>query len=204
MEKRACMNVYDFDGTLYRGESSFHFARFCLLKKPKVYLFFQKIISLYRKHKKNVLSLEETNALFKKILDTVLVTDEDLEMFVQTFWKKYEKNLNWPLIHTMKEDDVILSAGPDFLLKNSPLKDKNIICSQIDLKNKKILFFCYGENKRMQFQKTYKGKIIEKFYTDSYSDYPLMTLAHQVYFVKNGVGLGKEIKIEEKKEDLCK
>lgn len=195
------MNVYDFDGTLYKGESSFHFARFCLLRKPKVLLFFPKIVSLYRKHKRNELSLEEANDLFKKILDTVLVTDEDLEKFVQTFWRKYKKNLNWPLIRTMKEEDVILSAGPDFLLKNSPLKDKNIFCSQIDLKNKKILFFCYGENKRLKFKEIYKGRTIEKFYTDSYSDYPLMTLAHQVYFVKNGVGLGK---IKEKKEDLCK
>lgn len=198
------MNVYDFDGTLYQGESSFHFARFCLLKKPKVLLFFPKIVSLYRKHKRNKLSLDEANILFKKILDTILITDEDLEELVQTFWRKYEKNLNWPLIQTMKEEDVILSAGPDFLLQNSPLKDKHIFCSQIDLKNKKILFFCYGENKRVRFKEMYKGRNIEKFYTDSYSDYPLMTLAHQVYLVENGVGLGERIEIKEKKEDLCK
>ncbi len=123
---------------------------------------------------------------------------------MQTFWRKHEKNLNWPLIDTMKEKDVILSAGPDFLLKSSPLKDKNIFCSEIDLKNKKILFFCYGENKRIKFKEKYKEERIEKFYTDSYSDLPLMNLAQEVYLVEHGVGLGKKINQKEKEEERCK
>lgn len=192
------MNVYDFDGTLYKGESSLHFARFCLFKKPRVILFFPKILSLYKKHKKNELCLEEANQLFKEILDAIAVEEEEIETLLRIFWKKHEKNLNWSLIQTMKENDVILSAGPDFLLKSSPLKGKNIFCSEIDLKNKKILFFCYGENKRIKFKEKYEKEKIEKFYTDSYSDLPLMTLAHEVYLVKKGIGLGEKINIKEK------
>ncbi len=198
------LNVYDFDGTLYKGESSLHFACFCLLRKPKILLFFPKILSLYKKHKKNELCLEEANLLFKKLLEQTIVDDYELEKLLQTFWRKHEKNLNWPLIDTMKEKDVILSAGPDFLLKSSPLKDKNIFCSEIDLKNKKILFFCYGENKRIKFKEKYKEERIEKFYTDSYSDLPLMNLAQEVYLVEHGVGLGKKINQKEKEEERCK
>lgn len=51
--------------------------------------------------------------------------------------------------------------------------------------------------------KQFKKEKIEKFYTDSYSDYPLIDFSALSLFFKNGVGIGEKINIREK-EDLCK
>ena len=59
-------------------------------------------------------------------------------------------------------------------------------------------------NKRIKFKEKYKEERIEKFYTDSYSDLPLMNLAQEVYLVEHGVGLGKKINQKEKEEERCK
>ncbi len=196
------MNVYDFDGTLYKGESCLHFAIYCILRKPQVLKFFPEILNLYKQHKNNILNIEEANELFKRIFNTLSSTEEEFSNLINKFWKKHEKNLNHELVNKMKKNDVIISAGPDFLLKKSPIKNKNIICSEIDIRNKKVLFFCYGENKRKKFKEKYKNKKIDKFYTDSYSDMPLMDLAEEVYLVKKGKGLG--IKVLKERGYLCK
>ncbi len=150
------MNVYDFDGTLYRGESCLHFAFYCIIRKPKILLFLPEILRLYKDHKNNELNIEKANEVFKKILNTISTNEKELNEFIKSFWKKYDRKLNYDLIEKIKQKDIIISAGPDFLLKQSPIKDKNIFCSQIDLKKKKILFFCYGENKRKKFKEIFK------------------------------------------------
>ena len=38
------MNVYDFDNTIYKGDSTADFFIFCLRKHPKIVLVFPKII----------------------------------------------------------------------------------------------------------------------------------------------------------------
>lgn len=187
------MNVYDFDGTLYKGESCLHFAIFCIIRKPKVLLFIPQILTLYKKHKNNKLDMNEANKLIKKIFETISTTEKEFYKIINDFWVKHEKKLNFELINQMEENDLILSAGPNILLEASPIKHKNILCSKVDLKKKKLLFFCYGENKRKLFKKKFKNKTINKFYTDSYSDMPLMELAKEVYLVKKGKGLGKKI-----------
>lgn len=196
------MNVYDFDGTLYKGESCLHFALYCIIRKPKILIFLPDIFKFYKKHKNNQIKIEELDELFKKLLDTFSKEEQEFTNMVQSFWKKHEKNLNWELIKQIKENDIIISASPSFLLKASPIKDKNIFCSEIDLENKKILFFCYGENKKTFFKEKFKEKKIKKFYTDSYSDMPLMELAEETYLVKNGNGIGTRIFLKE--DEICK
>ena len=51
------MNVYDFDGTIYNGDSTAHFIKYCALKYPKtliclpitVWAFFLYILGVYSK-----------------------------------------------------------------------------------------------------------------------------------------------------------
>ena len=40
------MNVYDFDNTLYKGESSYDFFFFCLKRKPKMIKYIPVVLKL--------------------------------------------------------------------------------------------------------------------------------------------------------------
>ena len=85
----------------------------------------------------------------------------------------------------LKEDDLIITGCPNFLINHikDELKVKNIICTEFDLKNRQIDFICFGDNKVKAFKKKYKNQKINKFYTDSLSDIPMMKLANEVYLV---------------------
>ena len=85
-----------------------------------------------------------------------------------------------------KNDDIIISASPEFLLK--PLEKilhVNIIASIVDKKNGKFISEnCYGQEKVKRYNEFTKNKI-NNFYSDSYSDKPMMMEAENSYIVKN-------------------
>jgi phosphoserine phosphatase len=193
------MNVYDFDNTLYHGESIFHFACFFVRKNPKCFKYLKVGYKLYRKYKKNDLSLEELENTIFPILESIHISKKEVDNLVDLFWQKKKKNLNQELLSQIKEDDVILSASPTFLLEKLSLPTTHIFASEIDIENKKIEFLCFGENKRKKWRQLYKNKKIDKFYTDSFVDLPLMQISKEVYLVKKGKGTGKKINIRKEK-----
>jgi len=90
-----------------------------------------------------------------------------------------------------QEDDVIVSASPDFLLKEicSRIGIKNVVCTRIDLETGKLSKPCFREAKIDCFREAYPECEIDDFYTDSMNDKFLMPLAKRVFLVK-----GNEIK----------
>jgi phosphoserine phosphatase len=196
------MNVYDFDNTLYRGESIFRFACLFVIKNPSTLKYLKQAIKLYIKYKRNNLSIEQLESTVFNILDSINVSKEKIDELVEIFWKKNKKRLNYKLLSQMKENDIIISASPSFLISKLELPTKNIFTSQIDLDNKKIEFLCFGENKKKKWNELYKNIKIEKLYTDSFVDMPLMLISNEVYLVKKGRGLGKKINV--RKDKICK
>lgn len=88
-----------------------------------------------------------------------------------------------------KEDDLIISASPEFLLKGfcQNLGCVHLIASEVDPESGKFLSEnCKGEEKVKRFKMVYGNEKIEEFYSDSYSDLPMGKLAERAYLVKNG------------------
>jgi phosphoserine phosphatase len=193
------INAYDFDNTLYRGESIFEFACFFIRKHPSTIKYLSKAVKLYKKYKKNNLTKEEIEETIFSILDSIQVSKKEIDRLVEIFWEKNSKKLNKELLKQIKKEDVILTASPSFLIEKVTLPTKNIYTSDIDIENRKINFLCFGENKKKKWEELHKNKKIKKLYTDSYVDMPLMKIAKEVYLVKKGRGTGKKIKI--RKED---
>ena len=107
------MNVYDFDNTIYDGDSSINFYAFCLRRHPSLIerLPKQMIAALRYKTKK----IDKVQ--FKEIYFSFLERLPDFQEEVEAFWNKEEKKIKkWYLVQ-QKESDIIISASPYYLLE---------------------------------------------------------------------------------------
>ena len=184
------MNAYDFDNTIYDGESIYDFFIFCI-KKDKALLKYLPIVLLRMiEYKLNLLKIEKIYETCELIIDSFLKKiNIDEDKLIKEFWKINYKKIKPKFLNMLKEDDLIITGCPNFLINyiKKDLKVKNIICTDFDLKNKKVNFICFGKNKVIAYKEKYNKKI-NKFYTDSLSDIPFMELSKKVYLVnKNNI-----------------
>ncbi len=176
------MNVYDFDNTIYNGDSTADFYIFCLKRHKRIALLLPSLFSAFAKYyvfkKGTKTQFKETMYGFLKYCDT----DKD----VKDFWDTHICNIKEWYKNSKKSDDVIISASPEFLLK--PLEQKigvTVIASCVDKKSGKYTGVnCYYEEKVRRFYEKYPNAIIDNFYSDHYSDEPLANIAKKAYIVK--------------------
>lgn len=180
------MNVYDFDDTIYDGESIVDFFLFMLKKKAYLALYFPLVAYSTACYKMGLLSVEDLYPLASKFSSVVMKNKENAEELIREFWEKHEHKLKPYYLEKLKEDDVIITASPRILIEGikEKLNTKNIICSEFNLDSGNFDFICFGENKVKAFLEQYPNAKIEEFYTDSLYDSPLMNLANQSYLVK--------------------
>ncbi|MGN0993694.1 MAG: hypothetical protein ACI4PD_01130, partial [Butyricicoccus sp.] len=62
------MNVYDFDNTIYRGESTVDFFRFCLRKKPSMVRYLPSVFWQLLRYKCGVIPAERIIASGERVL----------------------------------------------------------------------------------------------------------------------------------------
>lgn len=178
------MNVYDFDKTIYNGDSTFDFYKFCLKRHPKIFFRLPKLGADYFVFLLKRISKTE----FKERMYSFLKDIDNIDEEIETFWnanickiKKFYKTIQ-------KEDDVVISASPEFLIIPA-CKKINITyayASRVDkFSGKYSGVNCHGKEKVNRFYAAFpKGKI-DNFYSDSYSDTPLAELAeNKSYIVK--------------------
>lgn len=176
------MNVYDFDNTIYNGDSTFDFYLFCLKRNKNILKAFPKLTKSFTKFyvlkKGNKTEFKENMYSFLKYIDT--------ENEVKEFWKTHLKNIKSWYFENQKEDDVIISASPEFLLKPicKILGINHLIASRVSPADGKYTGRnCHGKEKVRRFKEIYNEKI-EEFYSDSYSDNPLALISKRPYMVK--------------------
>ena len=186
------MNVYDFDGTIYDGDSSIDFYLFCIKKKPSV--FYKSIIkqlsgvTLYTVKR---ISKEDYKEKFFSFLRYISVNNQ----LLNEFWDvKNQKIKKWYL-NQKTNSDVIISASPEFLLQ--PICNRlgvSLIASKVNPSTGQFTGKnCHGEEKVKRFYELDPNEKIDDFYTDSEVDLPLAELSVKTYFVK-----GDELVLYEK------
>lgn len=178
------MNIYDFDGTIYSGDSSVDFFLFCLKKNPRViFSAFKTLFSAIQK-KFGKCGIEKVKSDFFSFLKYF----DNAENLVLKFWKKNENKIATWFINQKKSDDFVISASPEFLL--SPICKKlnvNLIATKIDVKTGKTIGKnCKGEERVSRFFEKLNQIHIENFYSDSLSDSPLAELSENAWLVKKG------------------
>lgn len=176
------MNVYDFDNTIYDGDSTADFYLFCLKRHGKIALL---LPSLLKGTLKYYVLKRGTKTEMKQNMYRFL-TKIDAERDIADFWKSHEKNVKGWYIRQQKTDDIIISASPEFLLKPicEKLKIRHLIASQVDVKSGQYSGInCHGEEKVRLFYEQFGGEI-DEFYSDSYSDEPLAKISKKAFMVK--------------------
>lgn len=176
------MNVYDFDGTIYKGDSTADFIVWCIKKRPSLLLNLSgKALPAFIAYKSSLCS----KTFFKENMYSFLAKLKNTEELVNEFWNTHIYNIKDWYLAQKKADDLIISASPEFLLK--PVCDRlniDLIASKVDVHTG---FYCgincYGAEKTRRFFEKHTEKI-DSFYSDSKSDEPLALLAKTAYTVK--------------------
>lgn len=180
------MNVFDFDNTIYDGESAFDFFVFCVKKYPRMIKFFPRVISVVILYKLCRITRDGLLDRMEKYDAEIIRIAGDINRLVKEFWNKNERKVKPFYLKMQRDDDVIISASFDFLLDEimRRLGIKNCICSKMDLSSGRVTQLCFRDEKVRLFKAAYPDAQIDSFYTDSMNDLPMMRLARHSYVVK--------------------
>ena len=193
------MNVYDFDKTIYDGDSTLDFYLFVLKKRPKLIKYLPIQVIGFLKYLFGICSKLEFKEKFYYFLNGISDTDE----LVKVFWDEKQGLIKKWYLNSKKDSDLIISASPTFLLEPicKRVGIKHLIASEVN-KNTGICEGenCYGDEKVIRLKKEFKDTDINEFYSDSLSDAPLSLLAERRFIVSGS----KIVKWDEYKPSTIK
>lgn len=192
------MNVYDFDKTIYAGDSTVDFYIFCLFRYPCIWRTIPHQICrilYWGFYKHDTVRLKESFFLFLHELPSG-------EEVVDMFWKNHQRRIKEWYLNQRRENDVIISASPEFLLGPicRQMGIRELIATKMDPHTGKISGDnCKGQEKVKRFLQVYPQERIEKFYSDSTTDAPLARLAEKAFIVSGERISSWEQKVEDKR-----
>ena len=175
------MNLYDFDNTIIKGDSSIKLIKYSLVRHP-IMLMGSSIKALKELIKGSSLGniKSELFSFVKKI--------PDLDSYINKFILKNKKHIKKFYLERQKDDDVVISASFDFIIIPfcHSIGINNVIATKYDTKNGCIIGKnCKGEEKVKRFKEVYENVEVNEAYSDSLSDLPMFKLAKKAYLVKN-------------------
>lgn len=178
------MNVYDFDKTIYDGDSTVDFYKYCLKNYPVIYKKIPEVVLFGVLFKLGITKKKDFKSRFFKFATLI----PNLEEAVADFWSINKNKIKKFYINTQRDDDILISASPTFILDEicKILNIKHLYATNVDLKTGKIIGEnCYGEEKVRRFYEAGHNKdSIDKFYSDSLSDSPLAEISKEAFIVK--------------------
>lgn len=182
------MKVFDFDNTLYHGESAVDLALYMIGNNRKIILYLPKIFVNLIKYKLCMVEKKKMVAAINDFLRNALRDKNEIFSAVDGFWEKNRCKLDKTMLKRIEKDDIIITAGPDFLINGirDLINTDHIISSRIDAEKMKVKYLNFGENKVKGYKAMYGDRRIDCFYTDSYNDKALMDISDKVYIVKKG------------------
>ena len=180
------MNVYDFDQTIFQPDSSYAFVRFCLRHYPRAVS--RALPGAAAFALLCVLRLQDTRALKEKVFSFLPLLD-DVDRVVEEFWQAHRGGLEPWYLQQRRDDDLIISASPAFLLQ--PVADSlnvRLIATPMDKRSGRIIGKnCHDYEKVTRFYAAFPDEQPERFYSDSLSDTPMARIAREAYLVDKGV-----------------
>ncbi len=203
MKLKKKLIVYDFDKTIYGGETGTNFFKFYFKKFPLkslvfIILYVEDILFYIFKQ----IKLKQLKERFFRFLEGH--SKEEIDKLVKEFWE-IEKNkiYDWAkdeLAENKKQADlvIVISASPKFIIEKFLLDfgyDLVFGTEFVKFDNDRFISKIYGENNKND-EKVKKLKMwakkqkisfeILKFYSDSIADKPLYDLAKEKVWVNKG------------------
>ena len=177
------MTGYDFDKTIYDGNSFVDFYFYCLLRRFYIALLlpYQALVGLL--FVVHIFDRKMCKQAFHHYLFFVFAK----EKLIAGFWQTHLKKMKPWYLAQKRADDVIVSASPEFFLRPACelLGVKHLIATDMDMRTGIIKGEnCYKYNKVNLFKKMFGEDVkLKAFYSDAKSDIPMMALAEKGFFV---------------------
>ena len=183
------IDVYDFDGTIYDGDSTADFVLFCLLRHPELISGLPRLaMAAIRLAAKNY-NLTQ----FKTVLFGEMSKRFSLEKEAEAFWysEKTRKKLGTWFFETPRDLPIVIaSASPEFELKHAAkiLGVKHLIGTQCDMVTGALTGKnCKGAQKIERIREVFGEYEVRAMYTDdAKADGPLLAIAREKYIVTHG------------------
>ena len=187
---KAKLAVFDFDGTLYKGDSFIDFCTFYYIKKPWRLWFFFVQLGGFLFWKLGLLSSTQ----FKSLFIQYLFWDSEMEIkrMSQLFWER-PRNFNETVIERLvfyqKEGYTILvaSASPKLLIEIACLKlnVKHVVGTELIPYKKRhvVTKNCRGPEKLIQVKRAFPEHHLAVAYSDNKDDVELLQQAEQGFWV---------------------
>ena len=178
MEK---VNVYDWDKTIFPVDSTVAFYKFCLKHYPGVLSAAPRTVAMlpgyWAKHC--------TKTRIKEQFYGILRYVPDIDAALETFWNENFPRVNAWYLEQRRDDDIIISASPEFLV-GIPAKKLGVrlLASRVDKHTGATEGEnCHGAEKVARLRAAFPDVEIAEFYSDSRSDDPLAQLAERAFLV---------------------
>ena len=184
------IDVFDFDGTIYDGDSTVDFLRYAVRRRPS--LIFSLLSGVFRAGG-YALTGRISLTVFKSCLFSALARHLDLSAEAERFWadEKTQAHLGeWFLRRERTLPVVIASASPDFELRPAArlLSADLLVSTPCDAKTGRLTAGnCKSAEKIRRIRQELGDFEVRSMYTDNpKADGPLLALAEERYLVTHG------------------
>jgi putative flippase GtrA/phosphoserine phosphatase len=179
------VDVYDFDHTIYDGDASRDFLVFCLRTQRGAWRELPGQVLAAALFVLGVISRDR----YKERAFAVLKRLPNPEAVVHQFWQRHRGKLAAWYLAQRRTGDIIVSASPAFLLAPFAAElDATLIGTRMDSTSGSIVGLnCRGEEKVRRLAVGAPGVSIDRVYSDSLSDLPILKLGRRPYIVRKGV-----------------
>ena len=176
------VRIYDFDGTIYDGNSTLDFFRFEFKRNILNVFVLPIFLFFFIKFKTDRLIIDH----FIEKVFKYLIVRTDLEHEAEIFWNTHYRKIKRFYFNNKKSEDIIISASPEFLLKPVCRRlNVKLIASRFDVNTRTFIGnICMDVEKIIRLNEAGVSNHYE-FYTDSVkTDAPVIRHSKKAFLVK--------------------
>lgn len=183
--------VFDFDGTIYKGDATKEFCWFYYQKKPFKAYYFIIQLAFWMQYRLGLLSTTQFKSKFLQFINNNDATQ--IDVLVALFWTKKKELVRGHLIDEitrLKKEGVhivVVSASPELFIKTFCLSlgVDTVLGSELTVLNNKysLLINCRGQEKLKRIKRDFTDFEIIAAYSDNEDDDVLLNMAKNGYWV---------------------
>ena len=177
------MNIYDFDGTIYNGDSCRDIIKYGLKKHPFItYRALKKAKKLNKEYENGLVSFEKVKETMLSFIFEIPNYPKFINRFVFSHMKKIK-----PFYNSRKSvNDVIASASYELWISifARNLGIKYVIATRTDFEGHIIGKNCKGVEKVNRIRQVFPNANIACTYSDSEVDIPMLEMSNIAYVVE--------------------
>jgi len=177
------MNIYDFDNTIYNGDTNKDIIKYALVRHPFL------VINSLKQAKKLNKEYKKGQVPYERVKETMLsfiFKINNYPKFIHDFVSSHMNKIKPWYLTKKTENDIIISASYDLWINEfaKRLGIKVVIATRVDSNGKIIGKNCKREEKISRLYAHVKNVNVSCAYSDSSSDIPMLEIANVAYVVE--------------------